>query len=126
MPTNYTFKFSFLNSLDPNAGMNVVYTGTLTLNVADPSAVSGTLNFDSIFTQPLDIEGASAGDYQTGTLVNASGSSSEAQIDLSFIFAPDGSAGGGNDSLLGGMVSLLDFSAQETNPYIIQAVAPQV
>lgn len=126
-PAAFTFKFSLLDSWDPNAGPNIVYTGILTLNLADPSSISGAINFDSSFAQPIAIQGISAGNYEgTGTLINASGSSSEAQINLAFIFIPDGTAGGGEDSLLGGMVSLFDVSAQEWNPYIIQAVSPQM
>jgi hypothetical protein len=126
-PSAFTFRFSLLDSWDPNAGPNVVYTGTLTLNVAEPLSISGAINFDSSFNQPIAIQGTSPGSYEdTGTLINASGSSSEAQINLAFIFVPDGTAGGGEDSLLGGMVSLFDVSAQEWNPYIIQAVSPQM
>ena len=123
----YTFKFSLLDAWDPTAGPNVVYTGTITLDEGEPSSISGTINFDSSFTKPIDIQGISATGYEdTGTLVNASGSSSEAQINLAFVFVSDGTAGGGDDSLLGGMVSLFDASAQEWNPYIIQAVSPQM
>lgn len=122
----YTFKFSLLDSWNPTTP-NVVYTGTLTLNSVEPSSISGTINFDTNFTQPIDIQGTSPGSYEdTGTLINASGSSPEAQINLAFIFVSDGTAGGGDDSLLGGMVSLFDVSAQEWNPYIIQAVSPQI
>ena len=122
----FTFKFSLLDSWNPTTP-NVVYTGTLTLNAAEPSSISGTIHFDANFTQPIDIQGTSPGSYKdTGNLINVSGSSSEAQINLAFIFVSDGTAGGGEDSLLGGMVSLFDVSAQESNPYIIQAVSPQV
>lgn len=122
----FTFKFSLLDSWNPTTP-NVVYTGTLTLNSTEPSSISGVMSFDTNFTQPISIQGTSPGSYEdTGTLINASGSSDEAQINLAFIFVSDGTAGGGMDSLLGGMVSLYDASAQEWNPYIIQAVSPQV
>jgi hypothetical protein len=125
-PSAYTFKFTLLDSWNPTTP-NAVYTGTLTLNPNDSSSISGNVQFDNDFAQPIDIQGTSSSGYEdTGTLVNASGSSSEAQINLAFIFVADGTAGGGEDSLLGGMVSLFDRAAEEWNPYIIQAVAAQM
>lgn len=122
---NYTFTFSLLDvGDDPNTGMRIVYSGTFILNVADPMVVTGAITFDSYFTKVIDFQGTATQSFEdTGTLINASGSSSEAQINLAFIFNDDGEMG--NDSLLGGMTTIYDVGAEESNLYIIQGVAPQ-
>ena len=130
-PNLYTFSLNFLDA--PETALQVIFSATLDLTVPEPgvlnSNVTGTLSFGSggIFTQPVDLTGSLQAFYDGGgILVSMSGSSTEMEISLNFIYVVDGSAGGGENTLLGGMVSLLGFSYQETNPYIIQGVAPQM
>jgi hypothetical protein len=123
---NYTFNFSLLNEFDPGTGLQPRYSATLNLNTNDPTGITGTIAFNGYFTKPIDVQGTAAAGYLgTGTLINVSGSSSEAQVNLAFIITPDGSAGGGDDTLLGGTATVFDINAEETTPYIIQGVAPQ-
>ena len=60
---------------------------------------------------------------QAGTTVVAKGKSSEVQMELTIVYNYDGFLY--NGSYLGGMVSMLDFSAQETYLYVIQGVSPR-
>jgi hypothetical protein len=121
---NYTFTFSLLNVTDPNAGIQVWQSGTLTLDVTEPSNISGSISLPGFYKESIPFKGTAADSSEgTGTLVNASGSSSEAEADLALIFNYDGFLY--NGSLLGGIASILDNAAQETSLYIAQGFSPQ-
>jgi hypothetical protein len=119
----YTFAVSLLDAgYPPNGGLQIWQSGTLTLVTTSAPAVSGTLSLPGFYAEQLLFEGTTS-EVAGGTLVNATGKSSEAQITFSFVYNFDGFLYSG--SYLGGTANMLDFSAQETYLYVIQGLSPQ-
>lgn len=120
--SDYTFTFSLLWVPDQDSGIQVWQSGTLGVNVATPSNVSGSISLPGFYNEDITFQGTAV-ESLAGTLVNASGGSSEVEARLSFIFNFDGFIYSG--SLLGGMASILNYNAQETYLYIMQGFSPQ-
>lgn len=124
MAEDYTFSVGLLNaSPDPNE-LQVWQSGTLTLDIASPEAVTGALTLPGYYKDPIPFNGsAPAPDTMSGTVILATGQSSEAEITFTISYKYDGFLYDG--SYLGGLVSMLDYSAQETYLYVIQGFSPQ-
>lgn len=121
---NYTFTLNLLNVTDPSAGIQVWQSGTLTLDVADPANVNGSLSLPDYYKEVINFQGTAAeSSAGAGDVVNATGSTSEAEVNLTVLFSFDGFLY--NGSLLGGLVSILDNGSEETFLYIAQGFSPQ-
>lgn len=115
MGTDQTFNLSLLDQVP----LQIWQSGTLTLSVDDSNQVSGNISLPDYYKNPIPFQGTATNSFgQTGTLVGADGSSSEAEVNLAFIFRHDGFLT--NGTFLGGMATLLDFQAQETYLYVMQ------
>ena len=122
--TNYTFSASLLNASPNPDELQVWQSGTLTLDTSSPSSVTGALTLPDYFNEPIPFTGSEVPpETMAGTIVVVSGQSSEAQIECTFSYRYDGFLYDG--SYVGGIVSLLDYSAQETYTYILQGFSPQ-
>jgi hypothetical protein len=121
--SNYTFSISLLNATsDPNSGLQIWQSGTLAWDTTSAHLVSGSISLPGFYTEQIDFQGTSS-DCATGTLINASGKSSQAEITFSIVYNFDGFLYSG--SYLGGLASMLDFNAQETYLYVMQGLSPQ-
>jgi len=122
--TNYTFNVGLLNaSPDPNE-LQLWQSGTLTLDTASDASVSGVLTLPGYYKEPIPFSGSKVPpDTMAGQTVNATGQSAEAEITLAATYNYDGFLYDG--SYLGGLISMLDYSAQETYLYVIQGFSPQ-
>lgn len=121
MSTTYTFSVSLLDaSVNPN-GLQVWQSGTLTL---DSGSVTGALALPGFYKDPIPYEGSAASpSTSAGTTIEASGKSAEAQITFTLTYDFDGFLF--NGSYLGGLISVLDYGAQETYLYVIQGLSSQ-
>jgi hypothetical protein len=124
MTTHYTFSVSLFDaSKNPN-GLQVWQSGTLTLDTSSATSVTGALTLAGFYKEPIAFNGTVVpSNTSTGTTVDASGESSEAQITFTIAYNYDGFLY--NGSYLGGLVSVLDYSAQETYLYVIQGLSSQ-
>jgi hypothetical protein len=124
MATNYTFSVSLLNASPNPDELQLWQSGTLTLDTSSSPTVTGALALPGYYQEPIAFTGSEVPpETQAGTIVVVSGQSSEAQIECTFPYRYDGFLYDG--SYLGGIVSLLDYSAQETYTYVIQGFSPQ-
>ena len=106
-------------SLLDQTPLQIWRSGTLTLSVDDSNNVSGSISLPDYYQNPIPFRGTAANSFgQTGMLVGAEGSSSEAEVNLAFICRVDGFLT--NGTFLGGMATILDFQAQETYLYVMQ------
>lgn len=121
MSTTYTFSVSLLDaSVSPN-GLQVWQSGTLTL---DSGSVTGALELPDFYKYPIPYEGSAVSPSTlAGTTIEASGKSAEAQITFTVTYDFDGFLF--NGSYLGGLISVLDYGAQETYLYVIQGLSSQ-
>ncbi len=122
--TNYSFSVGLLDaSPNPNQ-LQPWQSGTLALDTSSPEAVTGELTLPDYYQEAIPFEGSEVPPQtQAGTIVVASGQSSEAQIELTVAYRYDGFLYDG--SYVGGLVSILDYAAQETFIYVIQGFSPQ-
>jgi hypothetical protein len=122
--TNFTFNAGLfdgnpLNNPNPDA-LQLWQSGTLTL---DDSSVSGVLSLPGYYKEPIPFTGSKVPpNQQSGTIIVASGKSSEVEIEFTISYGYDGFLYSG--SYLGGLVSMLDYSAQETYLYVINGISP--
>ena len=124
MATNYTFSISLLDASQNSNTLTVWQSGTLTVDTGSAPAVSGALTLPDYYKEPIPYEGTIVPpETMSGTIVTGSGESSEAQITFTLVYRHDGFLYIG--TYLGGIVSMLDFSAQETYTYVIQGLTPQ-
>ena len=124
MTTNYTFSVGLLTASPNPDELQLWQSGTLTLDTSSSSSVAGALSLPGYYQEPIPFEGATVPpETQAGTIVVAAGQSSEAQIEITLAYRYDGFLYSG--SYVAGMVSLLDYSAQETYTYVIQGLSPQ-
>ncbi len=123
MANNYTFSVSLFDaSANPNE-LQVWQSGTLTLDTSS-APVAGALTLPGYYKEPIPFTGSTVPpNTQAGKIIVASGQSSEAEITFTIVYNYDGFLYSG--SYLGGLVSMLDFSAQETYLYVIQGLSPQ-
>lgn len=118
MATEYSFNISLLNLVP----LEVWQTGTMTLLVGDENNATGTFNLPGYYTEPVNFGGPTNNKFSdVGLLIQGDGSTSEMDLSLTFLIQEDGFLA--QATYLGGMVSILDKSAQETYPYVIQGVA---
>lgn len=124
MATNYSFSVGLLDaSPNPNE-LQLWQSGTLSLDTSSSEAVTGELTLPGYYKEAIAFDGSEVPpNTQAGTIVVASGQSSEAQIELTVSYRYDGFLYDG--SYVGGLVSILDYSAQETYIYVIQGFTPQ-
>ena len=122
--TNYTFSVSLLDASANPSELQVWQRGTLTLDTSSSESVAGALTLPGYYKEPIPFNGSKVlPDEMSGTPVIASGKSSEAEITFTITYKYDGFLYDG--SYLGGLVSMLDYSAQETYLYVIQGLSPQ-
>jgi hypothetical protein len=121
MTTTYTFSVSLFDaSANPN-GLQVWQSGTLTL---DTASNTGALALPDFYQDPIPYEGSTVSPATlAGTIIEASGKSAEAQITFTVTYNFDGFLY--NGSYVGGLISVLDYAAQETYLYVIQGLSAQ-
>lgn len=124
MTTNYAFAVSLLDaSANPDA-LGVWQSGTLALDTGAPEAVTGVLTLPGFYSDPIPFSGSTVPpDTMAGTIVAASGQSAEAEITLTVDYRFDGFLYSG--SYVAGLISILDYNAQETYLYVVQGLSPQ-
>jgi hypothetical protein len=124
MSTNYTFTVSLLEASENGSKLEVWQNGTLTLETSSSASLSGALTLPGYYNEPIPFNGSTEPpNTMAGTIVGASGKSSEAEITFTITYNYDGFLYDG--SYLGGLVSMLDYDAQETYFYVIQGLSPQ-
>lgn len=121
MTTTYTFSVSLFDaSANPN-GLQVWQSGTLTF---DTDSITGALALPGFYKDPIPYEGSAVSpSTSAGTTIKASGKSTEAQITFTVTYDFDGFLF--NGSYVGGLISMLDYGAQETYLYVIQGLSSQ-
>jgi hypothetical protein len=123
MSTNYSFAVGLLDASQNPSALQLWQSGTLTLDTASPAALSGVLALPGFYSQPIPFSGSQVGSTMAGTTIDVSGQSSEAQITATLTYNFDGFLYSG--SYIAGLVSMLDYGAQETYLYVVQGLSPQ-
>jgi hypothetical protein len=122
--TNYTFSVSLFDANMNPSELQVWQSGTLTLDTSSAGSVAGVLTLPGYYKEPIPFNGSTVPpDSMSGPPVIASGESSEVEITFTITYRYDGFLYDG--SYLAGLVSMLDYSAQETYLYVIQGLSPQ-
>jgi hypothetical protein len=121
--TDYIFAVSLFDANAHPDSLEVWQSGTMTLDTSSPESVTGILTLPGYYQDPIPFTGSEVPPQtQAGTIVVASGQSSEAEITQTIAYRFDGFLYSG--SYLAGLVSLLDYNAQETYLYVIQGLSP--
>src|SRR6185295_4589956 len=121
MTTNSTFAVSLFDANGHPDSLEVWQSGTMTLDTSSPASVTGTLTLPGFYQEPIPFTGSEVPpETMAGTIVVASGQSSEAEITQTIAYRFDGFLY--NGSYVAGLVSLLDYNAQETYLYVIQGL----
>lgn len=123
--SNYLFSVSLFNaSTDPNTPLELWQSGTLDVNLSGKPAVTGVLNLSGFYSEPIPFSGGiQPAETGPGTIVSVAGQTSQVQISITAEFEEDGFLYEG--TYIAGLVSMLDFSAQETYLYVLQGLSPQ-
>jgi len=123
MTTNCTFAVSLFDASGSSDSLGVWQSGTMTLDTSSPESVTGSLTLPGFYQEPIPFTGSEVPpETMAGTIVVASGQSSEAEITQTIAYRFDGFLYSG--SYVAGLVSLLDYNAQETYLYVIQGLSP--
>lgn len=125
MNTHYVFTTTLFDASANQSTLQPFLTGTtLTFDASVPDNVTGALMLTGYLNEPVPFTGTTTepGTAAGSTLV-LSGHSSEAQITLTLTYNFDGFLYDG--SYVGGLLSILDFAAQETYLYVIQGQSAQ-
>lgn len=121
MSTSYTFSVSLFDASGNQKGLQVWQSGTWTL---DTASMTGALALPGFYNDPIPYEGSTVSpSTSAGTTIEASGKSAEAQITFTVTYNFDGFLY--NGSYVGGLISVLDYAAQETYLYVIQGLSSQ-
>jgi len=109
---------------DPQTGkLQIWQSGTIAWVIgAQTPPVQGTIRLPGYYKTDITFEGTTS-QTTAGTILIASGGSNEVQVDFTIAYKTDGFLFTG--SYLGGLMNLLDFSAQETYLYIMEGLSPQ-
>jgi len=123
MTTNSTFAVSLFDASGGSDSLAPWQSGTMTLDTSSPESVTGSLTLPDFYQEPIPFTGSEVPpETMAGTIVVASGQSSEAEITQTIAYRFDGFLY--NGSYVAGLVSLLDYNAQETYLYVIQGLSP--
>jgi hypothetical protein len=120
---NYTFTVNLLTAVgnDP-ANLQVAGTGTLTLDLSDPSSVTGVWTLPTLLDNPVPFTGQAGGSREPQGLPVAfiTGRTNEVSIQATFSFGSDGWSY--NGTYLGGMAEMTIEDSWQY--YILQGLSP--